>query len=115
VYGAREVFDASLPEDDPNNFYMEREWRLLRRLAFTSADVARIISQDRTRVGSPRQYPDLKRKIPHGLMATACKRGRSMTWCHLMVEATRTWDPRLPSPRWSGLHEGDTLLRLQDG
>jgi hypothetical protein len=36
-------FDANLPEDHKDNFYMEREWRLLGHLAFNISDVSRII------------------------------------------------------------------------
>jgi hypothetical protein len=36
-------FDIGLPEDDPENFYMEREWRIVGELTFTPSDVARVI------------------------------------------------------------------------
>ena len=35
--------DAGLAEDDPNNFYMEREWRVPEGLAFGMDEIARII------------------------------------------------------------------------
>jgi hypothetical protein len=36
-------FDAALPEDDPDNFYMEREWRVAGIVCFTIQDVSRVI------------------------------------------------------------------------
>ena len=36
------VFDDSLPDDDPNNFYMEREWRKLGNLQFKPGDVTHV-------------------------------------------------------------------------
>lgn len=37
------VFDDRLPEDHIDNFYMEREWRVLGNVEFTLGDVTRII------------------------------------------------------------------------
>lgn len=34
-------FDADVPDDDADNFYMEREWRVIGRVAFTIADIER--------------------------------------------------------------------------
>lgn len=36
-------FDIGLAQDDPNNFYMEREWRIVGELNFDPADVATVI------------------------------------------------------------------------
>jgi hypothetical protein len=36
-------FESSSADDDPTNFYMEREWRMLGALKFDLADVRRII------------------------------------------------------------------------
>jgi hypothetical protein len=36
-------FDATLAEDDPENFYMEREWRIIGDLDFDLDDVVRVI------------------------------------------------------------------------
>ena len=36
-------FDASLHESDPDNFYMEREWRVLGNVAFRTPDVRRVV------------------------------------------------------------------------
>jgi hypothetical protein len=43
VHGQVKVFDASLASDDPNNFYMEREWRVIGRVRFSLEDVARVL------------------------------------------------------------------------
>jgi hypothetical protein len=40
VFAFMKFFDASKPEDDPENYYMEREWRVLGNLQFSLADVA---------------------------------------------------------------------------
>jgi Putative abortive phage resistance protein AbiGi, antitoxin len=37
------LFDSSLPEGDPDNYYMEREWRVLGKVEFEVGDVARIV------------------------------------------------------------------------
>ena len=36
------IFDESLKEDDLNNYYMEREWRSLKSVNFTMADIQKI-------------------------------------------------------------------------
>jgi Putative abortive phage resistance protein AbiGi, antitoxin len=36
-------FDAELPDDAADNFYMEREWRVIGRVTFDLADVERVI------------------------------------------------------------------------
>ena len=37
------VFDSDLPESDPRNYYMEREWRVPNPVPFTDDDVASIV------------------------------------------------------------------------
>lgn len=37
------AFDSSLPEDAPDNYYMEREWRVIGKVEFETGDIARII------------------------------------------------------------------------
>jgi hypothetical protein len=36
-------FNPRLPDDDDNNFYMEREWRVSRDVQFSLSDIQRII------------------------------------------------------------------------
>jgi Putative abortive phage resistance protein AbiGi, antitoxin len=43
VFGQLKFFTVGLPEDDPENFYMEREWRIPDSLTFHLDDIARII------------------------------------------------------------------------
>jgi hypothetical protein len=43
VFGQLKFFTVGLPEDDPENFYMEREWRIPDGFAFRPDDIARII------------------------------------------------------------------------
>jgi hypothetical protein len=42
-FGYCKCFDAGRAEDDKENFYMEREWRLRSNLAFEIGDVCRVI------------------------------------------------------------------------
>jgi hypothetical protein len=43
VFGFIKVFDDSVADDDPNSFYMEREWRVLGNMRFELNDVYRVI------------------------------------------------------------------------
>jgi hypothetical protein len=43
VFGQLKFFTAGLAEDDLDNFYMEREWRVPEGLAFGMDDIKRII------------------------------------------------------------------------
>jgi hypothetical protein len=43
VFSFLQAFDDSLPDEDPGNFYMEREWRMLGNLRFAMDDVYRVI------------------------------------------------------------------------
>jgi len=43
VFSYLKPFDESKTEDDPDNHYMEREWRTLSSIRFTLSDVRRII------------------------------------------------------------------------
>ena len=43
LFGYLKTYDPSLPEDHPNNFYMEREWRVVGRVRFDLHDVVRIV------------------------------------------------------------------------
>lgn len=50
-------FSALLPDDDPANVYMEREWRVLGNVEFTLSDVSRVIL--------PKRYArQLRRDVP---------------------------------------------------
>ena len=36
------LYDATLPDNHPNNYYMEREWRCLKNVIFTLDDIKTI-------------------------------------------------------------------------
>jgi len=63
---AVKCFDASFPRTIPNNFSTwNAEWRLLRRLTFTSRRCRpnHLLPSTVPTFGSPNNTPDLKRKI----------------------------------------------------
>jgi len=43
VFGYTKFFDSTLPEDHADNFYMEREWRVLGTVKFDLTQVSRIL------------------------------------------------------------------------
>lgn len=43
IFSYLKFFDDSLPDDAPDNFYMEREWRIVGNLKFELSDVYRVI------------------------------------------------------------------------
>jgi hypothetical protein len=43
IFSFIKFFEHSLPENDPNNFYYEREWRIIGNVEFTVHDVSRIL------------------------------------------------------------------------
>lgn len=43
VLGFIKGFDSTLSDNDPNNFYMEREWRVLGNVQFTLDNIERVI------------------------------------------------------------------------
>jgi hypothetical protein len=43
VFGYLKTFDPSLKEDDADNYYMEREWRVLGRVTFQQDDITRVL------------------------------------------------------------------------
>lgn len=43
IFSFLKFFDDAKPEEDPENFYMEREWRILGNVAFNLGDVRRVI------------------------------------------------------------------------
>ena len=42
-FGRIKCFDDSLSDDDPRNYYMEREWRVMGNVRFTLDEVSRVI------------------------------------------------------------------------
>lgn len=43
IHGLTKVFDPELPPGAADNFYMEREWRVIGRVKFAATDIARIL------------------------------------------------------------------------
>lgn len=43
LFGLLKTFDPALPDDDPNNYYMEREWRVIGQVNFDQSDVSTIV------------------------------------------------------------------------
>ncbi len=43
VFSFVKFFDDAKSDEDPENFYMEREWRIIGNLNFSSADVRRVV------------------------------------------------------------------------
>jgi hypothetical protein len=43
VFAFLKFFDETKADDDPDNFYMEREWRVLQNVQFSLEDVSRVI------------------------------------------------------------------------
>jgi len=57
VFGQLKFFNVGLADDDPDNFYMEREWRVPEGFGFRLGDIARIIV--------PREFVDrLRSELP---------------------------------------------------
>lgn len=53
------IFDENLEKDDPNNYYMEREWRSISSISFSLQDIAKVYlpSQD-YKERFVREFPD---------------------------------------------------------
>ena len=51
-------FDHSLPEDHPDNYYFEREWRMLDNLNFTIGDVKRVFIPEKYAEKFRRDFPE---------------------------------------------------------
>lgn len=59
------IFDSSLEDSDPNNYYMEREWRCLNDIKFTENDIVSVYLPNSEFIFSPfiEQFPHLRDKI----------------------------------------------------
>lgn len=56
-------FDVELKLDDPENYYTEREWRLLGVLNFQSSDVLRVIVPEAFEKRLQSEFPDYAEKV----------------------------------------------------
>jgi hypothetical protein len=59
-------FDPYLYEDDKRNFYMEREWRVMRQVRFGLLDVARIVLPERFARRFRRDFPRYDGQVTFG-------------------------------------------------
>ena len=59
-------FDPYLYDDDKNNFYMEREWRVMRQVRFGLIDVTRIVLPERFSRRSRRDFPQYDGQVTFG-------------------------------------------------
>lgn len=62
-YDVLGVDGAPRPDDDPNNFYMEREWRVLGRVEFALSDVVRITLPRRFASRFRSDFPDYQGQL----------------------------------------------------
>ena len=57
------AFDSTLPENHPDNYYMEREWRRLGNVVFKPTEVRRIVVAPSYVDHAKRDWPEYKEKI----------------------------------------------------
>jgi hypothetical protein len=57
VFSHLKFFDGSTADEDPANYYMEREWRVVGGLTFELADVYRVLLP-------PEFAPSLRHDVP---------------------------------------------------
>ncbi len=63
VIGLLKPFDSRLPDSDPQNVYMEREWRVLGDVSFTLANVAAVYAPRGYTERIERAFPELRGRI----------------------------------------------------
>ncbi|WP_300336692.1 abortive infection system antitoxin AbiGi family protein [Accumulibacter sp.] len=56
-------YNSQLDVDDPDNFYMEREWRKYGKMVFTPDDVVAIIVADGFKLPMSEAFPEYSRKV----------------------------------------------------
>ena len=72
VFGYVKCFDSTLPDDDDRNFYLEREWRLPRRIDFLLEQVAFVVVP---RAFVPRLQREFQIPAAKIRIAEECRRG----------------------------------------
>jgi abortive phage resistance protein AbiGi (putative antitoxin) len=65
VFGFIKFFDDAAGEKDANNFYMEREWRVLGNVRFELGDVYRVIMPERYAERVRQDLPDYSAHLTH--------------------------------------------------
>jgi hypothetical protein len=56
-------FDHRLPDTDPENFYMEREWRVCQDVPFSLGEIARVIIPERFGIQFRKDFPTFDGEI----------------------------------------------------
>lgn len=59
LLGFVKFFDSARATDDPDNYYMEREWRIIGQLHFSIPELSRVILPERFRLRLLEQFPGL--------------------------------------------------------
>ena len=72
LFGHLKFFDPTLPPDHPDNYYMEREWRVAGRVEFTLGDIAALYVPPSFLDRAARDFPDLG----GGIVALVTKAGK---------------------------------------
>jgi len=65
VFGHVKVFDSTLEQTDTENYYMEREWRLIGSMPFELLDVARVILPSEYVSPFRDEFPDFASNLVH--------------------------------------------------
>ena len=74
AFGQLKFFTAGLAENDPDNFYMEREWRVPEGLAFAMNDIERLIMPREFGPSRVLGMPAFARRIPRPQALPTCLR-----------------------------------------
>lgn len=63
LLGYVKFFDSTLSETDPNNYYMEREWRVVGKVRFKSTDVAGLIVPETFAERARQECPEVADRV----------------------------------------------------
>jgi hypothetical protein len=63
IFGHLKFFDPSLPPDHPDNYYMEREWRVAGKVEFAPGNIAALYVPPAFFNEAMRDFPDLAGRI----------------------------------------------------
>ena len=59
IFGHLKFFDPGLPPNHPENYYMEREWRVAGRVEFSLSDIAALYVAPAFLAQAANDFPDL--------------------------------------------------------
>jgi len=63
LFGYLKFFDPTLSPDDPNNFYMEREWRVAGKVRFGLTDIEHVFVSPGLADQARRDFPELSNRV----------------------------------------------------